>query len=73
MDHAERIQRNLSQIAAKHYGALNSPAAASAPPVNVVETDHARWIIVTLPGADPDQIEVRLQGNELIVAACGGC
>ena len=68
MEQAERIQRNLLQIAANHYGALNSLAAASVPPVNVVETDHACWVIMALPGADADQIDIRLQGSELIIA-----
>ncbi|MGZ8496453.1 MAG: Hsp20/alpha crystallin family protein [Candidatus Binatia bacterium] len=68
MEQADRIERNFLQIAAGHHLALNSPAAASAPPVNVVETDQACWVITALPGADADRIDIRLQGNELIIA-----
>ena len=68
MEQADRIQRNFLQIAASHHLALNSPAGAWAPPVNVVETDHACWVITALPGADADQIDIRLAGNELIIA-----
>ena len=68
LEQTERIQRNFLQIAANHFGALNSPAAASAPPVNVVETDQACWVITAIPGANADQIEIRLQGNEVIIA-----
>lgn len=68
MEQADRIQRNFLQIAAGHHLALNSPAGAWAPSVNVVETDQACWVITALPGADADQIDIRLTGNELIIA-----
>lgn len=68
MEQADRIQRNFLQIAASHHLALNSPAGAWAPSVNVVETDQACWVITALPGADADQIDIRLTGNELIIA-----
>jgi len=68
MEQAERIQRNFLQIAASHYLALTSPAGVWAPSVNVVETDQACWVITALPGAEADQIEIRLEGNELIIA-----
>lgn len=68
MEQADRIQRNFLQIAASHHLALHSPAGAWAPSVNVVETDQACWVIIALPGADADQIDIRLAGNELIIA-----
>lgn len=68
MEQAERIHRNLLQIAASHYLALNSPAGAWAPSVNVVETDQDCWVITALPGAEAGQIDIRLEGNELIIA-----
>jgi HSP20 family molecular chaperone IbpA len=68
MEQADRIQRNFLQIAASHHLALNSPAGAWAPSVNVVETDQACWVITALPGADADQIDIRLAGNELVIA-----
>jgi HSP20 family molecular chaperone IbpA len=68
MEPADRIQRNFLQIAASHHLALNSPAGAWAPSVNVVETDQACWVITALPGAEANQINIRLEGNELIIA-----
>jgi HSP20 family molecular chaperone IbpA len=66
MEQADRIHRNFLQIAGNHY--LNNPAGAGAPSVNVVETDQACWVITALPGAEADQINIRLEGNELIIA-----
>ncbi|MGZ8499580.1 MAG: hypothetical protein ACXW5W_14180 [Candidatus Binatia bacterium] len=63
MEQADRIERNFLQIAAGHHRALNSPAAASAPPVNVVETDQACWIMTALPGADADRIDIPPAGR----------
>jgi HSP20 family molecular chaperone IbpA len=68
MEQADRIQRNFLQIAASHHLALNSPAGAWVPSVNVVETDQACWVITALPGAEANQINIRLEGNELIIA-----
>jgi len=68
VEQAERIQRIFLQLAANHFGTLNRSPAASAPPVNVVETEDACWVITAIPGADADQIEIRLQGNELLIA-----
>jgi HSP20 family molecular chaperone IbpA len=73
MEQADRIERNFLQIAASHYLASKSPAGAWAPSVNVVETDQACWVVTALPGAEANQIEIRLEGNELIIAAHGGC
>jgi len=69
MEQAERIHRNLLQIiAVPQYLAPSGSVATWVPPVNVVETDQAWWVISALPGVEPDQIEVRLDGDELIIA-----
>lgn len=68
MEQADRIERNFLQIAASHFLASKSPAGAWAPSVNVVETDQACWVVTALPGAEANQIEIRLEGNELIIA-----
>jgi HSP20 family molecular chaperone IbpA len=68
LEQADRIQRNFAQIIAGHYLASNDPAGAWAPSVNLVETDQACWVITALPGARAGQIDVRLEGNELIIA-----
>ena len=67
MEQADRIQTNFLRIAASRYLVLNSPAGAWAPPVNLVETGQACWVIAALPGTETDQVEIRLEGNELII------
>ena len=62
MEQADRIQRNFLQIAANHY------PGAWVPSLNVVETDQACWVITALPGAQANQIDIRLEGDELIIA-----
>jgi len=69
IEQAERIQRNFLQVAVgSHYHGSHSRDATWAPPVNVVETNEACWVISALPGVEPDQMEIRLQGNELVIA-----
>jgi HSP20 family molecular chaperone IbpA len=69
LEQAERIQRNFLQFAVSvHY--QNSPSQAScwAPPVNVIEEDQRIWVIAALPGVSPDEIEIRIEENELVIA-----
>lgn len=69
IEHAERIQRNLLQVVVgAHYHGPPSRLGTWVPPVNVVETERSWWVISALPGVQADQIEVRLEGNELIIA-----
>jgi len=69
MDQAERIHRNFLQVAtSNHYVAPNRRAGAWAPSINVVKTNKAWWVITALPGAKPNQIDIRLEGDELIIA-----
>jgi HSP20 family molecular chaperone IbpA len=68
MERAERIQMNLLQAAASEYLAPSSRPGAWAPSVNLVETDQAWWVITAVPGAEPSQIDIRLEGDELIIA-----
>ena len=69
MEQAERIERNLLQVAAaSRYVATSSRAGAWAPSMNVVETDQAWWVIAALPGAAANRIDIRLAGDELIIA-----
>jgi len=68
MEQAERIHRNFLQVAAgNHYLASNRRAGAWAPSINVVKTNQAWWVIAALPGAKPNQIDIRLEGDELII------
>ena len=69
MEQAERIERNFLQVAAvSRYLATSTRAGAWAPTVNVVETDQAWWVIAALPGAAANRIDIRLAGDELIIA-----
>lgn len=69
MEQAERIQKNFLQVAVgSHYLPPNSRAGAWAPSVNVVKTEQAWWVITALPGAKPNQIDIHLERDELIIA-----
>jgi HSP20 family protein len=66
---AERIQRNFVQIAvSSQYRASQRRSSSWEPPINVVETEDLLWVIVAVPGVRHDRIEVRLNGNYLIVS-----
>jgi HSP20 family molecular chaperone IbpA len=41
--------------------------AAWEPPIDIYETDREIWILVALPGVAPDDLEVYLESNTLIV------
>jgi len=69
LQQAERIHRNFLQIAVgAHYRSSHGRSPCWEPPVNVVETDNSLWVISALPGVAADQVEVRLDGRELIIA-----
>ena len=63
LDRAERLQRQFFQIA---------PSTAAKPvwepPVDVIETNKEVAIVVALPGVEPSQIEVMIEGNVLRVS-----
>lgn len=66
---AERIQRNFIQVAiSSQYGASCGRSSSWEPPINVVETDRAVWIIAALPGVKPDQVKAVLQENYLTIS-----
>ena len=63
----ERIQANFLQIAVgTQYRGLHGRSWA--PPVNVVETDDSLWVICAIPGVAVKDIDVRLDGLELIIS-----
>jgi HSP20 family molecular chaperone IbpA len=69
MEQAERIQSNLLQVVVgAHYQGSPGRLGTWVPPVNVVETEQAWWVISALPGVEPNQLEVRLEGDELVIA-----
>jgi|SRR5579883_1329571 HSP20 family molecular chaperone IbpA len=60
---ADRLHRELFRPA-------RSPARQPTwePPVDILETDRHVLVLVALPGVDPDQVEVAIDGNDLVVA-----
>jgi HSP20 family molecular chaperone IbpA len=61
LEEAEQIHRTLSE--------LPSPSAMPgwAPPLDVFETPTELWVLIALPGVDPDEVEVRLEESALVV------
>jgi HSP20 family molecular chaperone IbpA len=69
LQQAERIQSNFLQIAVgAHYRARQGRSSCWEPPVNVVETDDNFWVICAIPGVAVENVDVRLDGRELIIA-----
>jgi HSP20 family protein len=58
LSRADGLQRQFFQPA---HG------ASWEPPVDVFETDSALWILVALPGVRADQIELLIDGGDLVV------
>ena len=66
---AERIQRNFVQVAiSTQYRASHGRNTSWEPPINVVETDEALWVIAAIPGVKRDRVIVRLQDNYLTIS-----
>jgi HSP20 family protein len=60
---AESMQRRFFELS-------TGPDAARPcwePPVDVIETEQEILIFVALPGVDPDQVEVRIEDEALVV------
>ncbi|HEY7553401.1 MAG TPA: Hsp20/alpha crystallin family protein [Candidatus Binatia bacterium] len=69
LQQAERIQRNFLQIAAGAHMRLSYGRKPSwEPPVNVVETDESLWVILAIPGVTANQVDVKLEGREVVIA-----
>lgn len=61
LDRADRLQRQF-------FHPARAPAQPGwEPPVDVFETTDALWVIVALPGVVPDDVELIIDGNTLIV------
>jgi HSP20 family molecular chaperone IbpA len=59
---AERLNREFFRPA----GSAMAPAWA--PPVDILETERAVLVLVALPGVDPDRVEAKIDGNDLVLA-----
>jgi len=60
---AERLHREL-------FRPVRSAAQLPTwePPVDILETGREVLVLVALPGVDPDQVEVAIDGSDLVVA-----
>jgi HSP20 family molecular chaperone IbpA len=68
LERAERLQRQIYEP--RPAGAERQPVWE--PPIDVYETSEGYQVLVALPGVDPTQIEVELEGTVLTVAGrCG--
>ena len=68
LQQAERIQRNFLQIAAStQYRSSPGRAPSWEPPVNIIETDDSLWVISAIPGVSAEQVQVRIEGSELLI------
>jgi HSP20 family molecular chaperone IbpA len=68
IQHAERIHRNLLQIGVSiRYETSHGRTPCWQPRVNVGETNESAWVILALAGVPEDQIDVRLEGRELVI------
>jgi HSP20 family protein len=68
LQQAERIQANFLKIAVGTNYRTALHGRSFAPPVNVVETDDSLWVMCAIPGVAVADIDVRLDGPELIIA-----
>ncbi len=69
LEQAERIQRNyLRVVISSHCQSSYSRPGTWVPPLNVLETGKTWWVMSALPGVEPDQIDVRLEGDQLSIA-----
>jgi HSP20 family protein len=59
---AERLHREFF-----HPVQSGSRIPSWAPPVDVIETEHAVLVLVALPGVDPDRVEAVIDGGDLVV------
>lgn len=62
----EEAERLRQQFFRPGRGRTRRPTWA--PPVDVLESQGELWILVALPGVEPDQVEVLIEGRTLIVA-----
>ena len=63
LDETERVRRRFFELAPQH------PARSWEPPADIFETSDELWIVVALPGVDPQRVQVRCTARTLSVFA----
>jgi HSP20 family molecular chaperone IbpA len=62
IERAERLQKQFFEPKlARRVGAVWEP------PVDIFETEQALWVVVALPGVGPDDLQVTIENEILIV------
>ena len=67
----ERAKAMLEQADRLHRSAFRRPGTSRPswePPVDVFETATELWVVVALPGVDPDCVLVEVEGPEILVS-----
>ncbi len=67
MEEADRLQRRFF-----HLSDTGVRAASWEPPVDLFETESALWVLVALPGVEPERVAVDIDGNHLTVSGIRG-
>src|SRR3954463_6039024 len=68
LQQTELNQRNFLQISSRaNYRATQGRNPSWEPPVNVIETDASLWVIVALPGVVAEQMQVKIDGSDLVI------
>jgi HSP20 family molecular chaperone IbpA len=62
LDRAERLQRQFARP-----GLKVNRGPTWEPPIDILETESELAIVVALPGVEPKRIEVRIDGDTLVV------
>jgi len=62
LDEADRLKRRFFELSVR-----SSAATSWEPPVDVFESEEELWLFYALPGVETGQVEVALEGPELVV------
>jgi len=69
LQQAERIQRNFLQMAVTaNYRVAHGRRSSWEPSVNIIETDDSVWVICAISGVSAENVDVQLDGRELVIA-----
>jgi HSP20 family protein len=68
IDPLDRVRSLLDQTLGGEIASMLTEARAFTPPVDIEETDDAYVIEADLPGVQRDDVDIELEGNELLVS-----
>lgn len=62
LEETERLQRHFFALAES-----SSTVPCWEPPLDIFETPTEMWVVVALPGTDPDSVDVAVEGSGLSI------